>query len=475
MLLFPCEGSFTFIYIAGISERAKSRLHRSSSQSSNDSPKHIPNGEPERATDTGQQEQTSQNQSKPQSQNQKQSETQSGAFGKSNFFDTLDWSGSEAQQNGTSQTSEPVQEMKQPTEDEETLLGNTSDDDDGFAALRVSDDGPRRNQVSGNVGQSGNHLTTKPVHISKSESNMLDERKKKTETVDFFNMNNDSGVNKSVDNVDLLKMEKDPSNLDLLSGTSNLQNDPDTKDMFSSNNDTFDPFQAFAAKKQEPPAVSVTQPKKEDEFSTFDPFSSSGAGTSDANFFNGFDSTTQSTENTQSSVGGGGEDLMGSWETHASGGFNNSPNISRNSSSSNIAGSSGTGSFQMPGSDIPRNNSGAFQPMGGTTFQMGGANIPKTGSGTFQMGGANIPKTGSGTFQPMGGMGQSQGGFGMQGQAAGKADPFAEFGELDFFIFYLARLHEVHRTIAVTLVVHVHLRVTLALKFSRSPYLDNHP
>ena len=50
--------------------------------------------------------------------------------------------------------------------------------------------------------------------------------------------------------------------------------------------------------------------------------------------------------------------------------------------------------------------------------------------------------------------------------------------------FLLARLHEVHRAIAVTPVVHVPVpvpvpvrvpvRVTLALKFSRSPYLDNH-
>ena len=53
---------------------------------------------------------------------------------------------------------------------------------------------------------------------------------------------------------------------------------------------------------------------------------------------------------------------------------------------------------------------------------------------------------------------------------------------------FLARLHEVHRAIAVTPVVHVpvpvpvrvpvrvrvRVRVTLALKVSRSPYLDNH-
>ena len=57
-------------------------------------------------------------------------------------------------------------------------------------------------------------------------------------------------------------------------------------------------------------------------------------------------------------------------------------------------------------------------------------------------------------------------------------------------VCFLARLHEVHRAIAVTPVVHVpvpvpvpvrvpvlvpvRVRVTLALKFSRSPYLDNH-
>ena len=43
---------------------------------------------------------------------------------------------------------------------------------------------------------------------------------------------------------------------------------------------------------------------------------------------------------------------------------------------------------------------------------------------------------------------------------------------------FLARLHEVHRAIAVTSVIHVpvpvRVHVTLALKFSRSPYLDNH-
>ena len=41
---------------------------------------------------------------------------------------------------------------------------------------------------------------------------------------------------------------------------------------------------------------------------------------------------------------------------------------------------------------------------------------------------------------------------------------------------FLAQLHEVHRAIAVTPVVHIpwRMRVTLALKFSRSLYLDNH-
>ena len=50
------------------------------------------------------------------------------------------------------------------------------------------------------------------------------------------------------------------------------------------------------------------------------------------------------------------------------------------------------------------------------------------------------------------------------------------------YVHFLARLHEVHRAIAVTPVVHVPVcvavpvpvSVTNALKFSRSPYLDNH-
>ena len=60
---------------------------------------------------------------------------------------------------------------------------------------------------------------------------------------------------------------------------------------------------------------------------------------------------------------------------------------------------------------------------------------------------------------------------------------FSDFAlYLDTQLVFLARLHEVHRAIAVTPVVHVpvpvrvpvRVRVTLALKFSRSPYLDNH-
>ena len=55
----------------------------------------------------------------------------------------------------------------------------------------------------------------------------------------------------------------------------------------------------------------------------------------------------------------------------------------------------------------------------------------------------------------------------------------AKIGYAGLYLF-LARLHEVHRAIAVTSVVHVpvpvpvRVLVTLALKFSRSPYLDNH-
>ena len=49
-------------------------------------------------------------------------------------------------------------------------------------------------------------------------------------------------------------------------------------------------------------------------------------------------------------------------------------------------------------------------------------------------------------------------------------------GSIENEVDFLARLHKVHRAIAVTVVIHVpvRVRVTLALKFSRSPYLENH-
>ena len=384
----------------------------------------------------------------------------------SSFFSTLDWS-QDTTENGTG-VSEPVQEIKLPTEAEESLLGNTSDDDDdNFASLRTSDDVSKNEQNLGQLGSSSNFLTTKPVHVSKSESNMFDEETKtevedffhkkesKTEVVDFFNMNNETGVQQSVNNEDLLKLEKDPTNLDLLSGTANIhiQSNREQKNLFSPTSDTFDPFQAFAARKQEPPSVSVSKTKEKNEFNSFDPFSSSGAKSDSDLFSSGLHSSAQTTTANE-------EDLMGSWDTHVTG-FSNSPNISRNSSSSNIAGGTGgglppnnSGTFQMGGTDIPRNNSGAFQAMGGGTFQMGGANIPKTGSGTFQPVGAssNVPRNNSGPFQTMGGMGQAQG-FGMKSQAGGRADPFADLGGRMFFLIYVVMSLSTNHLNAYILVV----------------------
>ena len=405
-----------------MSERAKTRLNRSSSQSSNDSPQHIPNGDDRQAAERNQQEQSTEPKSaRPQAP--KQENKPVGQVGSSNFFATLDWSQDAMQNGGTpvTEVTEPVQEIKLPTEAEESLLGNDSDDDDLFSSLRTSDHVTYTDLNSGEMGASGNLLSPKPVHVSKSESNMFDEETK-TEVVDFFNMNNDSGVNNTAHNDDLLTMEKDPSNADLLSGTANMNVQDDSKfnDMFASDGNTFDPFQSFAASKQELPSVSVSQTKEQNQFNSFDPFSSSGAK-SDSDFFgSGLSSGAQNNE----PVSGG--DLMGSWDSHVTG-LNSSPNISRNSSSSNIAG--GSGSFQMGGNDIPRNNSGAFQQMGAAgTFQMGGANIPKTGSGTFQpMGGSsNMPRNSSGGFQGAGIMGQTQG---MKNQGGGKVDPFADFGK----------------------------------------------
>lgn len=237
----------------------------------------------------------------------------------------------------------------------------------------------------------------------------------KTEDVDFFNMNS---TDQLADGIDLMNVGKNPSNLDLLSGEGGADSDID---MFGgdsgskSSDNTFDPFQSFGNKqKQNAPPVTVTEPKN--DFNSFDPFAN----------FNG-NSSNGNVGSSQANDSGG--DLMGDWSSFVTN-ANSSPNISRNSSSSNLQGGgggipySGSGTFQQmgSGSNIPRNNSGSFQPMGG---------MSRENSGTFQGMQSSIPRNNSGTFQSMG---QNQQGFGAKGSAAKPADPFADLGKLLQFL-----------------------------------------
>lgn len=383
------SGEFHIVSLhTGISERGKARLARSSSLSSNESPTHALSETNKQPVSTTKEEKSTQNQA-PKTTSQPKQEVPT-----ANFFETLDWSATET-------ASEQVNEVKIPTEAESSLLGNTSDDEDDFAALTQERVGGGNDRKSPLPSDSGNVQFSEQRNDSKQfEARPENHMASKSEDVDFFNMNSGNNL---ADNIDLMHIEKTPSNVDLLSGAAGSSGEFDGKGSKKSG-DTFDPFHAFSsnAKSQDPPPVTVTAPKN--EFHAFDPFGASNGMKSSHDDILGMGSS--SSLNKKSATADSSGDLMGDWNEFVS---TTSPNISRNSSYSNLG----------AGGNIPYNSSGTFQPMGG--------NIPRNNSGTFQgtqMGG-NIPKTNSGTFQ---GMGQNTKPAG-SGMSAGKIDPFAEFGE----------------------------------------------
>ena len=324
-----------------------------------------------------------------------------------NFFDTLDWSSARTD-TANSSVPETVEVKQQPKEDEFSLLDDQSDNDNDFATLRSGRNQQEQIQtdVLFDIGTEG-HETNTPDLLNNGTSNQ-----QQVEEVDFFNMGG-SGTDPVIDKVDLLDIndQPPPSNIDLLSGTMNVQPD---RDLFTKSgtkpqtNDTFDPFQAFTSdsKAADAPPVKVTAPAN--DFGGFDPFGSSGGN---VNEFDSFSSNTGQQTTSNSNEPG---DLMGGWDSFmpAGGSGQSSPNISRNSSASNLLGS------------------GSYQPMGG-------GNIPRNNSGTFQGMGGNIPRSSSGTYQPMGGMGQRVGSTGA-GMASVKSDPFADLGmcSTTFFLFF---------------------------------------
>ena len=378
---------FTYPF-TGISDRARSRLSRSASQSSNDSPQHEP--KPPQSNSTN-----SIPANKPPVQQPKQE------VPTANFFETLDWAGDE----GTSGESEQPP-VKAPEESSFSLLENTSDDEDDFAALRGPSPAtvgqkPRQEDNVDLFNVQSNEQTNQSAGFT---ANFGDSNTQPGGDADFFNMNSTDQLS---DGVDLMNVGMVSSNLDLLSGEGDADADFDMFGGDSGNKNsanTFDPFQSFGENKQKPaPPVTVTKPKN--DFNTFDPFDN----------FNGSNSNdTANLGNDKPQATDSGADLMGDWNSFVTN-ANSSPNLSRNSSNSNLLGADVGG--------MSNSNSGSFQQMGG------GANIPRNNSGSFQpMGG--MSRDNSGTFQQP--IGQTQQAFGPKGSAAKPADLFAEFGKVFF-------------------------------------------
>ncbi|WAR23455.1 GAK-like protein [Mya arenaria] len=359
------------------------------SQSSNDSPQHVPSEKPKQTVQSSPQNQSRlspSNQPKTQNQSKPRQEVPT-----ANFFETLEWNN--GGQDSANVNSEPVQETKVLTEAETGLLGSMSDDEEDFASFGQQRMGGSSTDVRANKSASS------LIDVEPSEQNSDNAApQSKTEDVDFFNMN--SGDNLA-NNIDLMHIDKTPSNVDLLGGAEVHDDIFGSGSSGKKNENSFDPFQAFDNKpKQNVPPVKVTAPER--EFHAFDPFADLNGTKEDSSSVGKSKATTDSSG-----------DLMGDWNSFVS--TSSSPNLSRNNSSSNLQGGSG---------NIPNvASSGSFQQMGM------GANIPRNNSGTFRgmQSGVGMSSNNSGTFQPMGGMGQAQG-LGKPAGPSKPADPFADFG-----------------------------------------------
>lgn len=397
----------------GVSDRAKMRLTRSSSQSSSsetDSPVHVPR--------------TQDRQTKQEDKPTEVKEKPAPISGK-NFFASLNWQG-DANEQGAESDSKPKSIFEM--ESEQNLLDGESDDDDDFASL--SHDRKSHNRNMGTPErqkpqQNGNTVHADLLNINSSPAHVERE-------IDLLNIN-------------------DPSNVDLLSGSDtnntgkadtggtfdpfqNLgssqpqQNNTKAKDTSGTfdpfaelssstpsqkqTSNTFDPFQDFAStnKEESKPQSSTNQ---NGAFTAFDLLGNTESSSS-SNTFDPF-SQVQSEPATkhkekdeflefmESKTDSGTDDepnLMGNWSTpiiNIPGGSSSSVNLTKSNSASNFQ-------QQFPGGNIPRNNSGTF--MGGQPAMGGMGSMGQTA-----MGGAK-PASGS-----TGNLGPQQ-----------KADPFADFG-----------------------------------------------
>ncbi|XP_033737547.1 cyclin-G-associated kinase-like [Pecten maximus] len=406
----------------GVSNRAKMRLTRSSSQSSSsetDSPVHVSRTQDRQPV---QEDKLTEAKEKPAPMSGK------------NFFASLNWQGDSSEQ-------APENDAKPKSlfdmESEQNLLDGESEDDDDFASLSHD-----RKSHERNIGtpdrqkpqQNGNTVHADLLNINSSPAHV--ER-----DIDLLNIN-------------------DPSNLDLLAGsdTEGSSFEHFNKAGTVDTSDTFDPFQNLGS--SQPPENSS---KAEGTTDTFDPFADLSSTTSSqnqsGNTFDPFKQFTSSQSKKEESKpqsstnqnGGFAEfDLLGNTDTGSSSNtfdpfsqvqsesttkhkekdefleFMESKTDSGNDDEPNLMGNWSTPIINIPGGTTSNSSVNLTKSNSASNFQQQytGTNIPRNNSGTF-MGGQSA----------MGGMGQSAMGGGRPGSGSTgnlgpqqKADPFADFG-----------------------------------------------
>ena len=379
-------------FFPGVSDRAKSRLSRASSfdaESDPSSPARKPQGP---AT----------HQKKPETAHATNGNAAGAKIG--TFFSTLDW---QDESTGDNQQS-------QPSESNMGLLGNASEDEDDFSSFT-------KGRMTGNGADSSAPAGYENIG-GERDNRASPSNGQKEEVVDLLNM----GANSSADaagvtqQMDLLNMGSDPSNVDLLSGHSSANSnntqttsaaaasgsqEPDLLGMAGSH-DTFDPFQQFSSSgSQQTPKkpdlmTSNTPAAATEENDAFDPFLSFTATRAAAEpqptntsaepqpSTNTDDDFFAFMESDNSSSKGGEPDLMKSWDVN---------------SIKNFTGHTNRGS--------PNHTAHNLTPNVGGMHKSASTGSAMNFSGMASQAGRSSPQTG------MSGMGQVPG-----------ADPFASFG-----------------------------------------------
>ena len=426
----------------GLSERAKQRLTRSTSQSSSetDSPKHMPKTPERRAPVENRNEQGRDKLSEYTDDRASKNVISSAK----DFLGGLDW------RNAAGNEEESMPKQPLDYEQGEGLLDG-SDDEDDFVALsqeRV------RSESSNNLDSDSRRNNASATNIF-GEPIVNGSDTKQSDDVDLLNM---GGVqNARSDNlasdVDLLNISE-PSHFDMLSGNSDVTSGSNV----NSSDGTFDPFAGLTGAKPENVQSSKPEVKVNNAgFANFDPFGGSSSSSNTNNTFDPFGGSGNQDNNTfdpfankgksekkqndtfdpfggsktvendfesfdpfakksgQSKPQDDGVNLLGSWTSNNITNSIPNPNIPRNNSGSNLR-QSHSASNLNPGmtSGIPRNNSGTFGMGGMGQQQQAGIGASRSGN--------NSPIT----------IGRQQGSAGNQQ----KSDPFAEFGKMFYYLFY---------------------------------------